>query len=488
MFLTFFTEVCVIALQNVPAGLASVIQGNWLNRRFEQQLRNKAAFRLAAYRTPVPVRSGETTLYSRAGRLVPVVQDLNPATNLGLDNNYTTPVGGVGATNSYSYEQYQVFIAKIGFPLDINAIQQQELIADVFKQNWDNLAEQAALSLDLKAAQATFIAYESGRTYVRTATSASTTASVDNIYGLSTVFSTTVVQGNNIPIGSPIAVSVGVPLSATVYPISGATPYIVSVTLAAADGSNVSVMQQGAGSSGMVNGASGVLTFSAAQTFAQGDAIIAADAPSLIRPGNRRSRFSMTTSDTLGIQMILNAKAILKANNIPPMADGTYAVFMDPILMAQFFADQQFQIMAQGAEASALFKDGVLIRHFGVTFVETTNAPVYGPFTNSSAQSIYTRRLIVCGDRYLNECPFEGLEAGYKSLADMSISDVRVMNDVAVVTRPPLDRDATLLGQSWNWIGGFVCGTDATITPAVIPTATPARYKRAVVLEAASAF
>ena len=434
------------------------------------------------------MRSGETTIYSRAGRLAPVIQDQSASANTGLDNNYTTPVGGVGATNSYSFEQFQVFIGKIGYPLDINAIQQQELIADVFKQNWDNLAEQASLSLDLKAAQATFLAYESGRTYARAGVSASLTVSVDNVVGLETVFASITIQGNSFPIGAPTPVTPSVPQAATVYPASGAASYVVSITGSVRDGSNLCSQQTGAAGTGMVNGFSGVLTFSAVQTLAIGDVIIAVDAPAYVRNNNKRSRFAMTTSDTIGIQMILNAKALLKANNIPPMSDGTYAVFIDPILMAQFFADQQFQIMAQGAEASALFKDGVLIRHFGVTFVETTNSPVYGPYTNNLGASIYLRRLIVCGERYLQECPFEGLEAGYASIADYALSDIRVMNDVAVITRPPLDRDSQILSQSWVWIGGFVAGTDATITPAVIPTATTARYKRAVVCEAASAY
>jgi hypothetical protein len=476
-----------MALQNVPTGLQSVIQGNWLNRRFERQLRSKAAFRVGAYRTPVPVRSGETTIYSRAGRLVPIIPDLTASANTGLDNNFTTPVGGVGATQAYSFEQYQVFIGQIGYPLDLNAIQQQELIADVFKQNWDNLAEQASLSLDLKSAQATFLAYESGRTWVRAATTASTTATVDNIVGFDTAFSTITVQGQTFPVGSPQPVSGSNTLVCTVYPASGAASYTVTVILAVADGSNVSSQQTGGGN-GMINGKSGTLTFSAAQTFALGDVLVAPDAPAYVRNNNKRSRYAMSTSDTIGIQMVMNATAILRANNIPPMSDGTYAVFIDPVLMAQFFADQQFQIMAQGAEASSLFKDGVLIRHFGVTFVQTTNAPVYGPFTNFQANSLYTRRLIVCGERYIQECPFEGLEAGYRSLADYSLSDIRVMNDVAVITRPPLDRQAQILSQSWVWIGGFVAPTDATITSAVIPTATSARYKRAVVLEAASSF
>ena len=476
-----------MALQNVPAGLQQVIQGNWLNRRFELQLRTKSAFRIGAYRTPVPVRSGETTIYSRAGRLTPVIQDLNPAANIGLDNNYSTPVGGVGTANSYSFEQFQVFIGKIGFPLDINVVQQQELIADVFKQNWDNLAEQASLSLDLKAAQATFLAYESGRTWVTAGTSAVTTAHVDNIKGFDTAFGSVTINGAVFPIGSPQAVSAANTLSITVYPASGASSYVVTGTLAVADGTNTST-QITAGGSGQINGVSGTLTFSAAQTFAQGDVLVAVDAPAYIRNNNKRSRYAMTTSDTIGIQMVLNATALLRANNIPPMKDGTYAVFVDPVLMAQFYADQQFQIMAQGAEASALFRDGVLIRHFGVTFIQTTNSPVYGPFTNYQSVQIYTRRLIVCGERYLQECPFEGLEAGYKSIADYALSDIRVMNDIAVITRPPLDRDSQILSQSWVWIGGFVAGTDATITPAVVPSATASRYKRAVVLEAASSF
>jgi hypothetical protein len=56
-----------------------------------------------------------------------------------------------------------------------------------------------------------------------------------------------------------------------------------------------------------------------------------------------------------------------------------------------------------------------------------------------------------------------------------------------MVNRMPLDRAGQILSSMWYWIGGFVVPTNATITPAVIPTATAARYKCGVVIEVASA-
>ena len=60
---------------------------------------------------------------------------------------------------------------------------------------------------------------------------------------------------------------------------------------------------------------------------------------------------------------------------------------------------------------------------------------------------------------------------------------VHMVDGVAMVTREPLDRLRQIIAQSWYWIGAFCAPTDTTTNPTVIPTATNAAYKRAVVIE-----
>jgi hypothetical protein len=60
---------------------------------------------------------------------------------------------------------------------------------------------------------------------------------------------------------------------------------------------------------------------------------------------------------------------------------------------------------------------------------------------------------------------------------------ITVIDDVSLVVREPLDRFQEIVTQSWTWRGGFCVPTDITADPAVIPTASPSYWKRAVVIE-----
>jgi hypothetical protein len=480
-----------MSFENMPAAFQSAFQSNMLDRRFMEQIEAKSRLRRLAAKIPIPLRVGEQMIYTRAGELVPVLSADNPTNNtLSYDLGANAP--GVGTSNnSYPIEQWSVFISERSQSLDINVIQDQETLAAFFRKNWDRLAAQAALSIDLVAMQQLATSYESGQTWVTaTVTGTTVTAHVDNINGLSTAFATTTFNGTTFPYGSPVAVSGSNTLNVTVYPASGAASFTGVVSGSSADGSNTSTMTTPAG---MVNGVSGnvVITFSGSQTLSIGDVIIAADAPTLIRPNNKRSRYALTSSDTLGMQLFINAQAQLDANGVEPFADGTYAVLLDPQQHAQIFTDPQFQIMTMGMAASPIFKDAMVSQEFGLTFMKTTNTPIY-TYTNAAGTSGFvSRRAFVIGQGALQEGTFDGMAEGYSSMADQSLGYVRVLGNSlsdtpwALITRPALDRKAQIWSQTWVWIGGHACGTDATITSAVVPTASNARFKRSVCIETA---
>jgi hypothetical protein len=476
-----------MAFENFPTVLQNIFQSNMLERKFWDQLESKKSYRGAAFRYPVEKRNGETMIYSRAGRITPVTGSLAPSINTGLDNGLTG-IGGVGAANpTYPFEQWSVNIAQFAYSMDLNLVQAEEVIADIFKQNVVNLAENCTMSLDLIAAQALFRAYESGSSVITTAAS-STTQHVDNVIGLDKAFATASITNPTggtatFPYGSPQTVSPSNPLNVNIYPAAGGAPVPNTIIGVAVDGSNTSHMVCGQ----LVIGTSGTVTLGTTYAAAKGDVIVAADAPAYIRPNGKLSRESLGLSDANGIQLIINAVAQLRKNNIATCADGTYVCFIDPTMEAQVYTDPQFQIMTQGEEQSPTFKNGRIARNFGVTFVPVTNAPVY-TFTNYAGTpvQISTHRALVMGERALMDCPFAGTFDALRNVRD-GYADVRVVNDIVMVNRSPLDRFQQIMAMSWYWIGNFAVPTDATITADVMPQATPARYKRAICIEVAAA-
>jgi hypothetical protein len=472
-----------MAFENFPTVLQPIFQQNMLDRRFQEQLKMLGAYRKSVYRLPVEKRNGETMIYSRAGRIAPVLDDIVPSTNTGLDNGLTG-IGGVGAGNpTYPFEQFAVGIGMRPYFLDLNLIQEKEVIADLFKQNVDNLAENAALSLDLYAMQTAFTAYLSGNSFALGASATSggnTTVHMDNVYGLDKAFATVTINGATFPYGLPAAVSPSNPLAATLYPAAGGSTAI-SIIGIAYDGGNVSTL------AGLQLGASGTITIQGtAVTLAEGDVVVASDAPSVFRPNGKESAYALDATDTVGAQLILNAVAELRANGVkPPLGNGTYPCYIDPLVDAQFFTDPQYQIMSQGQFQSPDFHNGRVSQNFGVTFVPTTNAPSFS-LTNHASQPIHVRHLIVTGDKYVQESPFAGTMEAIRSMPDMGVADYRFVDDIVMVNRLPLDRAGQIMSMGWYYIGGFVAPTDATINSTVVPSASAARYKRAAVVQVAA--
>jgi len=487
--LSLHQESEAVSFENMPAAFQSAFQSNMLEKRFQQQIDAKSKLRRLVSKIPIPVRVGEQMIYTRAGALVPVITADNPVNNtLSYDLGLNAPGVGSGG-NSYPIEQWPLFIAERSQSLDLNMIQDQETLASFYRQNWDRLAAQAGLSLDLISMQQLATSYESGQTWVTaTVTGTTVTVNVDNVNGLSTAFATTTFNGTTFPYGSPNAVSGSNTLGVTVYPFSGAASFTGTISGATVDGSNTSTMTTPAG---MVNGNSGTLTitFGGSKTISVGDVIVANDAPVIIRPNSRRSRYALTSTDTLQMQLFINATGILEANGVDKFEDGTYACLLDPIQHTQIFTDPQFQIMTMGMAASPIFKDAMVSQEFGLTFIKSTNLPIYTFNSGAGVTGAVSRRAYILGKNALQEGTFQGMAEGYGSMADMELGYVRLLGDSksdtpwALITRPALDRKAQIWSQTWVWIGGVAAGTDATVTPAVVPTANAARYKRCVTIE-----
>ena len=370
------------------------------------------------------------------------------ALNTNLDNGLTPTGWGV--------EQYTLTINHYAATTDLNMVTSRVGIASQFLQNAKVNGEQAARSLDELARNALFAPYFGGNTRVRTTlTSAGGTVAVDDIRGFNTVF----VNGVQVGVSSsaPLTVTVG----SNAYTLVAAVP----------DTTNVSTTP---------GGASGTLTFSGNVSVPDGtagNAVQSATASVIIRPNGRGTTTALAAGDTLTISCLLDAVATLRINAVPEI-DGVFNCYLDPVSARQLFADSAFRQLFQGAtSANQVFREGMINDFLGLRFIPTTEAYVQPHPTLAGA---VIRRPIIVGQGALIEGDFAGIGADDVAPAD---SIVNIIDNVAMVTREPIDRLQQIIAQSWYWIGGFCAPSDTTTNNTVIPTATNAAFKRAVMVE-----
>ncbi len=437
-----------MGIQNFPPALQPIIQQGFLEREFQQALKSRLGYRAIADRVKISVGAGETLTRTRAGLKPSVTTPLAPSANTNFDNGLTPTGWGV--------EQYTITINHYAATTDLNMVTSRVGIASQFLQNAYVNGEQAARSLDELARNALFGSYFGGNTRVRTTLGSPGTAlAVDDIRGFQSAF----VNGVQQPVsgGNPLTVAVG----ANAYTLTGAT----------ADTTNVSTAP---------SGVSGVLTFSGNVSVADGTAgnsVIAANASVVVRPSQRTNSSQLTATDMLTMGCLLDAVAKLRLNAVPEVG-GVYNCYLDPVSARQLFADPDFKQLFQGAtSANQVFRQGMTNDFLGLRFIPTTEAFVQ---PHPTLAGLMIRRPIICGQGALIEGDFAGIAAEDVVPNDSIVS---VVDDIAMVTREPVDRLQQIIAQSWYWIGGFCAPSDTTTNPTTVPTATNAAFKRAVMVE-----
>jgi hypothetical protein len=437
-----------MGIQNFPAALQPIIQQGFLEREFEQALRSRLGYRAIADREEIAVGIGETLTKTRAGLKPSVTTPLPPASNNNFDN-------GLSPT-TWSVEQYTITINHYAATTDLNMVTSRVGIASQFLQNAYVNGEQAARSLDELARNALFNSYFGGNTRVRVTLGAAGPAlAVDDVRGFLTGF----VNGVQQPVSNanPLTVTVG----ADAYTLIGSV----------ADATNVSTAP---------NGISGVLTFSTNVSVSDGttgNTVTAANASVILRPAARGNTGGLLAGDTLTMGSLLDAVSKLRMNAVPEV-DGVYNCYLDPVSARQLFADPDFKQLFQGAtSANQVFRRGMVNQFLGLRFIPTTEAFVQA---HPTLAGLMVRRPIICGQGALIEGDFAGMAADDVAPKD---SIVHLVDGVAMVTREPLDRLQQIIAQSWYWIGGFCTPSDTTTNPTIIPTATNAAFKRAVMIE-----
>jgi len=261
-------------------------------------------------------------------------------------------------------------------------------------------------------------------------------------------------------------------------PVSPTNP--MTVTVGTDSYSLIGVSMDATNVSSTPGGISGELTFSSNVSVADGTAgntVQAATASVIVRPSGRTNTAQLQAGDTLTMANLLDAVATLRRNAVPEV-EGAYNCYLDPVSARQLFADPDFKELFRGATSSnQVFRRGMINDFLGLRFYPTTEAFVQ---PHPSLSGLYVRRPIVVGKGAL-------IEGDYAGMADDDIAPrdavVNIIDGVAMVTRPPIDRLQQIIAQSWYWIGGFCAPSDTTTTPTTIPTATNAAFKRAVMIE-----
>lgn len=435
-----------MGIQNFPLVLQPIIQQGFLLEEFENSLRANLVYRAIAEQDAFPVRKGETVTRTRTALRPAVTTPLVPNTNTNFDNGLTPTSPGV--------EQYTLTVSAFADTVDLNTKTEKVGIASQFLKNARDLAEQAGRSIDLLAANALLSASLGGNTRVRlTLGAAATTISVDDIRG----FLVTFANGVQVPVSATNTLAVSV--NGNPYTLVGAT----------ADGGNVSTAP---------GGISGTLTFSANVTVADGtvaNPVVSGIAPSVVRPSGRLTTAALVPTDTMAwISCVQQSVATLRLNAVPDN-DGIYNCYLDAQQLLGLWNDTTFQNAFRGAHADPAYKNAVISIQGGVRFIPTTLAP------QQTLGGVRVRRALVVGKGAL----IEGNFPTDTSDTENPLAEVHVVDGVTFVTRAPMDRLQQIIAQSWEWIGGFTAPSDTTANPTVIPTASNAAYKRAVVIESA---
>lgn len=458
-----------------PASLANAIQQNFLERAFIDPLMNCLAYRKASVKEDFEARIGTTITKTKVGLMVPNITPLNPTLNTNIDNGLIP--------QNYGTEQYTVGVAQYPQPApQINLMDDETTIASFMMRNTKNLGIAQGTCVDRLARNALLNAYMSGNTVVtQTLGAPNATINVDDTRG----FQTVVANGNVVPVtnSNPLPVS-----------INGTTYQIIAFNN---DSTNIS-------SAAITGGTSGTITASTTISTTNGTAgnyVIGIYAPIIIRPNARTTTAALQSSDLLRLQDIRAAVAYLE-NNAVPTLNGAYNCVLNSTQMNELYNDPEFQLIQRGTSVrDPAYKKAWIYNEFlNCRFVQTTETVVQAPQTTAPVPVNRTiQRAIIYGEESLVEEIFrKGLSVvanmatkngpgemqAYPTVTDV-LGEKYSFEGFYMWLRGPIDRLGQIIDQTSNYVGGFVVPTDVTTTSAIIPTASSAYYKRAVILESA---
>lgn len=460
-------------LVNPNSALQIAYQTGMLARMFEEGLDSEAAYAHDAVVEVVPAGIGESITKTRISRLLPQVTPLNPMNIGGLDNGLVplTPTA----------EQYTYNILQYGAVQYLDLVAEQAGIANQLKQIARNNGVNAAQTVERLMKRNWFANYDTGNTWIRGDIDAvtSTTMAVDDIRGFQFQFVN----------GKPEPVSPSNPLPCVEVAFNGGTSQTLNITGAVADTVTASVYPASV-AGGVSDGISGVLTYanSSSGNAVSGDALISSLASPVFRPNNKQATNQLTSSDLITVALLQTAQATLSQNAVPRHSDGTYHCYMDYHSMTELLVDPQFQIMYASRGSNEIYQNNQVFTFLGMTIIPTTEAYLQAIVPSAGMASgqlpgTLVHRVLITGKEGINIGHFAGVKSYADREAVNSISNIYMVDNIAHIIRAPIDNMGRQVSLAWLGVFAIVCPTDLTATPSIIPTASNAAFKRAIVLE-----
>jgi len=411
---------------NVPAAIRAMMQNGILDRVFMEALRPEFIFPAIADAEPWQGGLGDSKTFTRKGLLAPAT---------------TAITGSDTSAATYGIEQWSVTMDQYGQAIDTNMLSSAMALASKFLADVQTLGINAGQSLNQIARNKLYGAYAGGRTWCTTAGSSDTNIIVNSVAGFTHVLVN----------GVPTAVSASTPLTVTIEGVAN------TVT--------------------GVNTGTSTLTLGTARADTAGDYLVAANAPTTIRPTGDTA-YDLSGANTATFAMFRSAVTRLRKMNVPTV-NGYYVAHIDPDTESQLFSDSDFKQALQGRVDSPIYRDLSIGRFGGIDWVRNNECPT---IAGGSAGTVTVHRPIVLGAGALVAAPFEGMGdllrgTGVDDVPDISMVNVAPGVDVARIVRPPQDRLQQVLSTSWSWVGDYGVPSDS------LANSDAALFKRAVVLE-----
>jgi hypothetical protein len=458
----------------VPPAIVDMNQKGLLERALYEGLYPYLGYRMEATREEWPPNSGQEIVMSRAGILKPVVVPNTP----GVD---PTP-------QNEPYEQWVANLQQFSTTTDANMPTSATANVSIFYSKIKELGKSAGRSINFLARNALFKPYLSGRTSLTAATATSdTTIKVASLNGFTTVLLPFANQVNS---------------SARPQPVSPSTPLPITIQHTTPVSRNVIGYQP---DNPLDPFGPGTLYLDATVgvVIPTRTPVASANAVDIYRSSGGSGVDSITSNDTLSLQLIINAVSRLRFHNVPPHDDGFYHAHISSLANSQLFADPVFQRLNQSLPEGAIYKQGFIGHMHQVMFFMNTESPnqynvgnlvstgtkaKYGEYIGADVineTGVQIGRMVITGKSALYERMFDESnlvsEAGVNGKIgefDIMMNNMQVSTEgIRLIIRAPLDRLQQVVSLSYSFSTAFAAPSDLTA-----PTG-PQLYKRAAVLE-----